>query len=229
MDQQLSEKLERVRAHLEAREKEAGMDTSTNDQKRPQNKQEALGALFQSRVPERYWVCRPEHVPELGSILYANLDTGVFFQGEPGTGKTYAATALAWRYIDAKSEPQVHPIHGHPIYAPKTLTWVPSTELLYRIRSTYNRKTGETYRDIIDEMTQASVLVLDDLGAEKTTDHAAEVLYAIISGRINHCRFTIVTTNMTFGDIEAWKPSIASRLAGMVRVDLPNVDRRLSQ
>jgi DNA replication protein DnaC len=77
-------------------------------------------------------------------------------------------------------------------------------------------------------MSKARVMVLDDLGAENVTDHSTSTLYAILSERINNQCVSIVTTNMSLKEINEWDARIASRLAELASIKLPEVDRRIT-
>jgi len=69
--------------------------------------------------------------------------------------------------------------------------------------------------------------VLDDLGAEKTSDWTGQSIYTLISRRINDCKPTIVTSNLSLSEIDAVDPRRASRLGGMVYYKMTGHDRRL--
>ena len=49
--------------------------------------------------------------------------------------------------------------------------------------------------ELMDLVKQAELLVLDDLGAERATEWAREVMLMIISARLAADRQTVVTTN----------------------------------
>lgn len=110
-----------------------------------------------------------------------------------------------------------------------SLSWTSAPYLLARIRDTFRKKSGQTERDIIDECIDSRVLLLDDLGAEKQTEFTGSTLYTILSGRRNRRRYTIITTNQALGEIDSWEPRIASRMAEMIHVKLPDRDRRLER
>ena len=81
--------------------------------------------------------------------------------------------------------------------------------------------------EVFREFTEYRTLILDDLGAEKQTDFSAATLYAILARRRNLQRLTIVTSNQTLQEINAWEPRLASRLGEFSTVRLPNIDRRI--
>jgi len=58
-------------------------------------------------------------------------------------------------------------------------------------------------------LLEAPVLILDDLGAQKSSPWAEEKLYQLLNHRHLARAYTVVTTNKKLGDLE---PRIASRL-----------------
>lgn len=177
-------------------------------------------------VPEEYADADPANVPQLHGVNLADGRYGACFFGDTGIGKTYAATALARRIISAIPMDWM-PGVGKWRFAPNCLAWTSAPYLLARIRDTFRRKGGESEKDVIDECIGARVLLLDDLGAEKQTEFTGSTLYTILSGRRNRRRYTIITTNQPLDEIASWEPRIASRMAEMTHVALPNRDWRL--
>lgn len=179
-------------------------------------------------VPVEYQDADPEKVPTLASICRRDCKNGVYFMGVPGIGKTYAATALAKKLI-AAGMIYNNPVTGAWYYKAKELAWASTPYLLARIRSTFRQRSTETEMQIIDRMTWPDILVLDDLGAENKTEFTGATLYTIISERRNACKITIITTNQTLDDIDAWEPRIASRMSEMLAVRLPGKDWRMGR
>ena len=79
---------------------------------------------------------------------------------------------------------------------------VPS--LLDDIKSTFDRESTvddgygykkSAYEVIMNEIENADVLILDDIGAEKATDWATEKIYSIVNNRYNAQKAVIVTSN----------------------------------
>ncbi|GEM_PF-318398 len=109
---------------------------------------------------------------------------GLFLYGQSGVGKTHLAAAVVNRLKDSHWAVFVH---------------VPS--LLDQLR----RQARS-----IDPLQKSDLLVLDDLGSERSTDWALEQLLVILDGRINHNRSTILTANY---DSEQWNK--LDRIVGM--------------
>ena len=68
-------------------------------------------------------------------------------------------------------------------------------DLLRIIRSTYNPVVRTAEMDILRPVMEADLLVLDDLGAEKTSEWVEETMNLIVNTRYNERRPTIFTTN----------------------------------
>lgn len=62
---------------------------------------------------------------------------------------------------------------------------------------------------------ECDLLILDDLGTEMQTAFVSPALYSIINGRILEGRPTIISTNLSLGELSRrYTPQIASRLMG---------------
>ena len=62
---------------------------------------------------------------------------------------------------------------------------------------------------------ECDLLILDDLGTEMPTSFISPALYSIVNGRILEGKPTIISTNLSQGEIaRRYTPQIASRLMG---------------
>ena len=138
---------------------------------------------------------------------------GVFLHGNQGTGKTYLATALLHEYVarlDANG------------------CWMTVGSMLAAIRGTYSQNVGISESQVMEKYIKIPALLLDDLGAEKTTEWTVSTMREIIAGRIDWCRPTIVTSNLSLAEIDKWNPRVASRLGGLEVIEMTGTDRRLA-
>lgn len=110
---------------------------------------------------------------------------GLVLSGSVGTGKTHLACAVAMQALHAPTPSG---------FATARFWNVPS--LLMEIRATYRQDAHEGEDEIIERAAECDLLILDDLGAERGTDHAHERLYLIINDRLESGRTTVVTTNI---------------------------------
>ncbi|SDZ24277.1 phage DNA replication protein (predicted replicative helicase loader) [Tindallia californiensis] len=111
---------------------------------------------------------------------------GLLIHGNPGIGKTYAAFAIANEIMQ-----QYRAI----VVAVNTIG------LLARIRETFNRNDKEAEIDIIRSLEKASLLILDDLGAEQKTNWSTAMLYQIIDARYRSGKPLILTTNLPLDNL----------------------------
>ena len=108
------------------------------------------------------------------------VDRGLFFIGPPGIGKSHLAVAVLKHVIQRRGARGL---------------FYDVRELLRVIRSTYNPVVRTAEMDVLHPVIAADVLVLDDLGAEKTSEWVEETLNFIVNSRYAERRPTIFTSN----------------------------------
>ena len=114
---------------------------------------------------------------------------GLFFTGNVGTGKTHLIAAII-DYI-ARIKKRLH--FNKIIYRN-------ATSLLNEIRSSYDNNGFDT---VLDRFKNAHLLIIDDLGAEKTTDWVLDIFFEIIDYRYAELKPVIIATNLTPAEIKA--------------------------
>ena len=150
-------------------------------------------ALAAAGIPRRYQKCsfesfvsypnedllRAVDKARAFAAAFPVVEKGLLLIGRPGIGKTHLAVA-ALREVAAKGMRALY-------YDTRTL--------LSTIRSTFNPVTRTSEAEVLDRVMGAELLVLDDLGAERTTDWVEETMNLIVNTRYNDRRPTIFTTN----------------------------------
>jgi DNA replication protein DnaC len=108
------------------------------------------------------------------------VNKGLFFEGQPGVGKTHLAVAVLKHVVQTTGARGL---------------FYDTRDLLRIIRSTYDASIRTTELEILRPVMQADLLVLDDLGAEKTSEWVEETMNLIVNTRYNERRVTIFTSN----------------------------------
>jgi len=154
--------------------------------------------LEAAHIPRRYEHC------ELGNFQYDSEDkdqqnirdarflagrfveeyptdkTGLLFVGSVGVGKTHLAVGIIKDLIREKGI---------------RCLFCDYRELLKSIQNSYNPQVQATEMEILQPVFDAEVLVLDELGAVRSTEWVFDTVNYILNSRYNDNRTTIITTN----------------------------------
>ncbi len=124
-----------------------------------------------------YRVCR-KYADNFGTMLSKNQ--GLLLWGRVGTGKTFSAACIANALLDA----------GVPVIMTSFVTLLGTS------------KGFDIDAKMIENLNQAKLLIIDDLGAERSTDFALEKIYSIIDGRYSAGLPMILTTNLELSEMQ---------------------------
>jgi DNA replication protein DnaC len=150
---------------------------------------------------------------------------GLMLSGSTGRGKTHLGIAT----LQAVASPDVR----------VEICAVPT--FLARIRARFSNSVHGDPEEILERCQKADVLLIDDLGAERETEWAAETLFLLTDYRVNYELPTLVTTNLSpvefnaraggnFPEVYGKDPihcqRIYSRLRGQVEGNIYTLDGR---
>lgn len=217
-------------AQIEKAIKEQILVDKTEALNRWQNSQAFLidSMIEEAGVPVIFQSASMKDLGSLADTLTTNQS--YFIRGNVGVGKSHMAVALMREYLG-----EVKPEYGEQrkeYYFNEDESYQPIfievPELLLRIRDTYNDKSNETEKDIVEFYTQTPFLVLDDLGSEKASEFSTLMLYLIINRRCVSGKTTILTSNLDLEQIkERLSDRISSRIKGMcLEINMAGNDKR---
>lgn len=168
-----------------------------------------IGRLEGAHVPQRFYRASFEVPPSATSEIRAAMATvksyadnieinikrgqGLLIYGDVGTGKTTQAVAVLKRALKS----------GYGAF------FIPMVQLVDNLFT----MSREERRDFEHRITNVSLLVLDDLGAEQAQAWVTTKIDAIVTARYNNMKPMIITTNI---DIES---------AGVDKYNMRTIDR----
>jgi DNA replication protein DnaC len=177
-------------------ERREGVEVAVRCSCRHDGRSEAL--LGAARIPPRYQHCTVEGFEvwsaDVGSRnlqamakrrtrefidCYPRLEKGLLYMGSVGTGKTHLAVAALKELIATKA--------AQGIYAN-------FLELVQQLQMSFDGG-GTSREEILSPVTEADLVVLDELGAGRLTEWVRDLLYYVINSRYMAGRVTIFTTN----------------------------------
>jgi DNA replication protein DnaC len=175
----------------------------------------AESQMASARIPQRYRQCTLDnfetHYDSLRNAVrksrifidqYPAAPKGLMFLGSYGVGKTHLAVAVLKELIVRKG-------------ARAFFYEVP--DLLKLVRDSYDAGGDQSELGVLEPVLHADLLVLDDLGEERTSEWVQETLAHVINVRYSESRATIFTSNLRDSPDSTDPRSFFHKLGGRTR------------
>lgn len=167
-------------------------DSVRNSRVSPHFKQRTFSNFISSPGTDRAYQRALEYKPEQGGLL---------FFGACGVGKTHLAASIANAQLGKTP-----------------VLFISCTEFLMELREGMNFGKKESYYHLLDISKKVQLLIIDDIGAEKSSEWVREILFVLINYRYEQMLPTIITSNFTLSELEqSLGMRITSRLIEMCR------------
>ncbi len=172
--------------------KQAEVKAQRREQLRALSNLEHLSRMtFETFVPEGYGLppdkaANLRFVYDLARRYAQNPEGWLILFGGYGCGKTHLAAAIANQIVE----------RGEGVL------FVVVPDLLDHLRATYGPNSPVTYDQRFDEVRNAPLLILDDLGTQSGTQWAQEKLFQILNYRYNARLPTVITSNHSLEEID---------------------------
>ena len=146
-----------------------------------------------------------------------DLDSeNLMFTGNAGLGKTHAALAVAGAALDKCYD----------------VIYISSPDFFSRVETLHFGSDPAGEKDaLLETVTGADLLILDDLGTEFNSSFVISTLYSLLNDRLGRRRPTILTTNITDGALleKLYTEKVASRISAFVPYRFLGDDIRLKK
>lgn len=133
---------------------------------------------------------------------FPHVSSNLLFQGGTGLGKTYLSACIA-RVVADKGCSLCYD------------SAVQALDAFERQKFAQDPEESAAADAKVRRMLSCDLMILDDLGTEMLTPMAKTALYTLLEERLTHKKRSIISTNLSDGELRArYTPQICSRLEG---------------
>lgn len=132
------------------------------------------------------------------AMNFGNGFTSFVFSGSPGTGKNHLAAAIG-NYLLAQN---------------RSVLIVTVADLMLRVRACYD--SGKSEAALLDELDCVDLLVLDEVGIQKGSQHEKVLLNQVVDRRLAAMKPVGVLTNLNYDELSA---TLGERVVDRLKMD----------
>lgn len=180
-------------------------------QRQEQERQAEIDRQFRAVIPPLFHGARLDDLSDKLREVLTNKPhrQGLLLWGPPGTGKTHTLSAMAYNAI----------ANGTGVQR-KTFK-----DILLLVRATYDGSGTE--QRVFERLLNPSILIIEDVAVGKQSEFTTDVLLRVIDSRMEHCKPTWLTSNLSPENIEAmFDERVGSRLETFLTIKLGGQDKR---
>jgi DNA replication protein DnaC len=112
---------------------------------------------------------------------------GLILQGQPGTGKTHLACAIANQVITNGASARFTTV----------------MQLVRAIRATWKRDSEQSEDQVLQSIIDYDLLIIDEIGVQYETESEKLILFDVLNGRYENEKPTILLTNLVGQELNA--------------------------
>lgn len=174
-----SEEMKKQRIRDEYEEKMHRVEHLRNNSLMKSKYRDARFSTFiKTNENEKVYSVSKKYAEQFDKMLKNNQ--GILFWGNVGTGKSFSAACIANSLMD-------------------NMVTVAMTSFVEILQNLQNAQVDEAA--YLKKFNEVKLLIIDDLGTERSTDYALEKVYNVIDGRYRSKMPLILTTNMTLDEM----------------------------
>ena len=147
-------------------------------------------------------------------IVNGTCNDSLFLRGDVGRGKTHLSSAIA----------------NAVLAGGKTVIYKRAADLFDMIRRYKYEESTQRWHEVLDQLISCDLLVIDDLGAERTTDFVTEQLVLLLEERNYRNKPLIINSNLKLSQIQdSYNTRVSDRImdrATAILLERPNSYRK---